>query len=355
MNSSADLTRDVIQALGQLPGVTVRTTDCEVLPPQPPFDAVVQAEVKGQTVLFLIESKTSGTPYAVKRAIEQLEVHCQAWTASSVPIIATHALSRNSRELLQQHHIGYWDTGGSIYVDLPWALYWIDRPIPPAPERILHNPYRGSAAEVLHALLIEPGTAWHISTLADRAQVSVSTAHQVCSFLEEQLWMEKEGRGPRATRILREPAALLDAWADAHSLAIYAPQRFHRWAPNPLLLHEAVTNALQGGGIQHALTLSSGADLVAPHGTETDHVWLLVPATQSARLDKAAEAANLRRVEDGENVTILVTRERSPLLFWREVGSFSVVSDIQLYLDLWAWPRRGKEQARHLRRERISY
>ena len=111
--------------------------------------------------------------------------------------------------------------------------------------------------------------------------------------------------------------------------------------------------ALAGHGIEYALTLGSGAQLVAPYGTEVGHVWALAPA--NAPIEDAARAAGLRPVEEGESVTLLATRDRSPLLFRRQVDDLWVASDVQLYLDLWAWPQRGKEQARHLRAERLGY
>jgi hypothetical protein len=51
----------------------------------------------------------------------------------------------------------------------------------------------------------------------------------------------------------------------------------------------------------------------------------------------------------------LTTRKRSPLMFQRRIDGVQVVSDIQLYLDLFAWPQRGKEQAQHLRAQRLQF
>ncbi len=58
---------------------------------------------------------------------------------------------------------------------------------------------------------------------------------------------------------------------------------------------------------------------------------------------------------NGANVILLVPKDCGPLLFKRRVKSAWVVSDVQFYLDLMAWPRRGKEQARHLRETRMAY
>lgn len=57
----------------------------------------------------------------------------------------------------------------------------------------------------------------------------------------------------------------------------------------------------------------------------------------------------------GDNLALLVTRQRAPLLFRQTIDAVQVAGTVQLYLDLWASPRRGKEQAQHLRAERLPY
>ncbi len=347
---------EVTQALTELPDVEIRSVDTDARVDNRHVDLAILSEVKGHLVRFLVEAKASGYPRDIQHAIWQLAgMRRLEQSVADVPLVAAPAISKSSRELLRQHKMAYWDSGGSLYVDLPWALYLIDRPVPAGRPRILRGPYRGSAAQVLHALLLDTGRSWHVTELAERAQVSVSTVHQVCTFLERELWMEKHGQGPGAVRVLRQPGALVDTWAAAHSLAEYSPLRFHRWTPEPGELVRIVTDALASLQVEHALTLSSGAHLVAPYTTGAGSVSILVPSSVTATLEELARRADLRPVEEGETVTLFATRERSPLLFHREVDGFLVASDVQLYLDLWAWPQRGKEQARHLRAERLGY
>ena len=167
--------------------------------------------------------------------------------------------------------------------------------------------------------------------------------------------MEAAGSGPRTVRVLKKPGALLNTWADAHSLADYEVQRYHLWTRDPSYLQQIVASALRSHAVGYALTLGSGAQLVAPHGTGTDTVSLLVPASAAAKLGQVAEEAGLEPVDEGETVIFYIARDKSPLLFTRQVQGFSVASNVQLYLDLWAWPRRGREQAKHLRAERLTY
>ncbi len=353
---SIDLLRAVAEALAQLPDVKIHSTEPEPFVDGRMLDLAVVGEVKGRPVRFLVEAKASGYPRDVRQAIWQLDgLRRVEQPIADVPILIAPAISEAGRELLRQHLVGYVDSGGSVYIELPWAFYWLDRPVPAGRPRVLHNVYRGSTAQVLHALLLEPDRAWHLNELAERAEVSLSTVHQVCTFLEAQLWMDKEGKGPRSVRVLRQPGALLDAWADEHSLARYETRRFHRWARAPFELLNAITGAITSADIEHALTLSSGAQLVAPYGTDTERIWILVPMGAVTELEATARASDLQPVDDGEAVTCFITREHSPLLFRRQVQEMWVASDVQLYLDLWAWPQRGKEQAQHLRAERLNY
>ena len=154
-------------------------------------------------------------------------------------------------------------------------------------------------------------------------------------------------------RALVEPGALLDSWAEAHTLKDYSFRLFYGWSQSPAKLRAAVMDALDRRGIPAALTLTAGAELVAPFAVGNERLELLVqdhPVVEEASLE-----AGLRPVEDGENVAFLLTKERSPLMFRQQIDGVQVASPIQLYLDLCASPRRGKEQAKHLRAERLSF
>ena len=268
-------------------------------------------------------------------------------------MIVADTISPGSKELLRDQDIGYWDRGGSLYLKLPWALFYLDRPQPRPTARKLHSLYRGSAAQVLHALLVEPSRLWHVNELAVRAEVSLSRAHEVLSELEQHLWVEKRGRGPAAVRALTDPGALLDSWADAHSLKEYTFHAYHGWGQSPNSLRSAVVAALGLRQIPYALTLTSGAERIAPFVIGNDRLTLLVQ--DHPALNQVTDFAGLSPVDDGENVALLVTRQRAPLLFRQTSGSLQVASTVQIYLDLWASPQRGKEQARHLRAERLPY
>jgi hypothetical protein len=343
---------DFVAALAEMPETRVLGTADEVEFGNQRFDRVIDVRLKGRDIRLVIEAKSSGYPRDVQSAAARL-LAMRSSATGVVPIVVAPALSAGSREVLQRMGIGYWDRGGSLYLDGPSVLFWIDRPVPTTETRRIGSVYRGRRAQVLHALLLDPFQEWHIDVLARRAEVAPSTVHQTLTFLEDQLWVEKRGSGPQAVRLLREPGKVLDAWALEHSLSRYRPHRYHRWVQRPEDLLDETAAALDGAGVDHALTLESGAQVVAPFATGESRLTLL--AADSPKIDNVMRAQGFGQVEGGENVLILTTRERSPLMFQQRVQGARIVSDIQLYLDLFASPRRGKEQAQHLRAQRIRF
>jgi IclR helix-turn-helix domain len=350
----AQLLDEVQACIRELPGVEVLSAQRDAVEDGTRLDLDLRLRVQDRLARVVVETRKRAYPRDLLAAARQLQrLRCDDGDLPVVPLIAAPSVSPGGRALLRQEGLGYWDAGGSFYLELPWALYFIDRPPPrlAGPQQL--DLFRGNAAQVLHALLLEPGREWHLQDLAELAEVALSRVHRTLSVLEEHLWVEKRGKGPRAVRILRDPGALLDAWATDWKLTRYQFQGYHRWARTPAALRRAVTEALDALAVEYGLTLTSGAELVAPFATGSERLTLLLPAT--ADLAAVAGAAGLKAVEEGENVTFLLTRERSPLLFRRRLEEAWVASDVQLYLDLFAWPARGKEQARHLRAERLPY
>jgi hypothetical protein len=313
------------------------------------FDMEVTFRCKGQLVVLGVLIKTGLVhPKAALEAVEYL----RSYSACAV-MLAASSLSEATRAFLRDSKIGYWDCSGSLYLDLPQALYWIDRPPLPQPRegRELKNPYRGSSAQVLHSLLLEPQRPWKVTELAEEAGVSPYTSQQVLGYLEKQLWVRREGRGPHGVRYLDEPGKLLDDWAAHHSLRDYKHIRLHRLAKNLEVQREHLAAFLGSQDIPWALTLEHGAHAVASFVTRLPGV-ITVIVPEARHWVELAKSAGYREVGDGENLHLWLTGDQTPFLGRTLEGNLQIASPVQLYLDLFQWPRRGKEQAQHIR-ERI--
>jgi len=83
----------------------------------------------------------------------------------------------------------------------------------------------------------------------------------------------------------------------------------------------------------------------------TTTVWVdIVVDPQKLFTETPVEA-----VESGANVVFLQAKDNSPLLHRQRSEDLWLASNVRLYLDLQADPKRGREQADHLRQELIRF
>ena len=129
--------------------------------------------------------------------------------------------------------------------------------------------------------------------------------------------------------------------------------RYYHWMPDLDALAASIGEAAEQQEASTAVTLMLGAMHRAPFVTQTEQVALLLP--DSVDLKRLAADCRLQSAEEGYNVLLLVTRTEGPLMYRQKQDNLWLASDIQLYLDLFASPGRGREQAQHLRQERIGF
>jgi hypothetical protein len=94
----------------------------------------------------------------------------------------------------------------------------------------------------------------------------------------------------------------------------------------------------------YTLTLGAASSLVAPYVRSTD-VYVYVTGDRQ----RLIQALDLSPVEFGGNVYLAVPTDDSVLVDSRVIKGLTVVSDLQLYLDLYNYPARGREQAERVR------
>jgi hypothetical protein len=200
--------------------------------------------------------------------------------------------------------------------------------------------------------LLHPDQVWSVQDLAKQTGVSAGLAHRVLARLEKDGIVRAEGHGPRRVRRVVDPTALLDLWAEESS---ERPTRTPAYllAQTPRQLVNEVGSNLGRAGIEYALTGSAGASLVAPFVTAIPVVEVWVSAT--AAPEELCDAVQADPVADGQNVVFLQTDHDAPLAFRERAKRLWVANRFRLYADLRRDPRRGREQADHLRREVIRF
>ena len=201
------------------------------------------------------------------------------------------------------------------------------------------NIFAEKSSRVLRVLLVDAGRDWNEREIARAADLSTGMAHYVCKALIESRYL---ARNESNRMVLIDPLRLLKRWAAYHQYDI--ANRFLDYYTFEREVEKTLQN-IAGIDQVYAATVLSGAWLVAPYVRPVDiHVY--VPSKEMG--EKLAEKLGLAPIPRGGNVKMAVPYDEGVFYGCHEVRGIKVVSNIQLYVDLYNYPARGEEAASRL-------
>ena len=282
----------------------------------------------------------------------QLVRHARERPGLPVLLIAEDTTS-DARQILEDHGIAVVDGRGNAHFELPGLLIHVEgrasiktaRDLPPA--RLA-----GKAGVIAQALLVHRERAWQVKDLADEAKVSTGLAHRVLVRLEREGIVAVEGTGPRRVRRVANATALLDLWAE-ENVERATRTTGHLLARTPQELIRLLGINLGRSGVDYALTGAGAASLIAAFITAVPVVQVWVSATAAA--EELFDASSAAPVVEGQNIVFLQAKDDTPLVYREMKKDLWVANRFRVYADLRLDPRRGREQAQHLREEVIGF
>lgn len=346
MNIKGPLEKDALRLLQEIPGVTVEPTAATKRRP----DIVIRAG----DVTHVVEIKAQRLTNAA--AARQLAEYARHLPKGTRLLVVSRTTTQEARRLLEEQGVGVIDTQGNMRVELPGLFLWTEgRPGSAVREDREQTRVKltGKAGVATQALLREPQRRWQVHDLAKVADVSVGLAHRVLARLERENLVEVDGAGPKRTRRVENPTALLDLWAEEMRDRGVKQLRAFRLARDPRAQAKTLSRALAEAKIDHAVTGPAGAARLAPYITAipvTD-IWV----ADTVALSEVAAAAHADVVQEGHNILIRQAAGDAPLAFRTQVDEVWTANPFRLFLDLRQDPRRGREQADRLREEVIGF
>lgn len=318
--------------------------------------ATIDLRIAGKSVLVLAEARKSLYPRDIRQILWRLTAMPPGQHGAVLHLLAADLLSPGAKALLREHGIGYFDSGGSLFLPAPGAYVFIDRPTPKASVKPAQSLYTGRRAQVLHTLLSDTGLPdWFgVNHIAEHAQVAASTASNVLTMLEKLDWLASRGSGPGKERQLREPAALLDAWAEQVS-AQRAPALSRYFVPGLKAddLINKLAEVFDAHQVIYALSYEAAAQRYAPFLSTISQVRVRVLPGDGAT--SALAQLGARTVTEGANLVIISAASTGELRYRQNLGGIWLASPVQVYLDLLHGEGRASEMAAHLRQERMGY
>jgi hypothetical protein len=357
-----DLTKDhlvnqLVETLRKLPGGVADIAHAELARAlrDPGYDARIDAQLGSTSLTLLVETRKAVYPRDVHQVLWRLKsLGCRGDSSTLVPVLAAGSLSPGAMELLRTEGIGYFDSGGSLYLPAASVYVYIDRPLLKAQASTMRSLYTGRRAQAIHALLVQREQWLGVKGLAAISHVSPATASEVLTELEKFDWIDTRGQGPSKERRLRDPRALLDAWA-AQVIAGRAPVQRRYFVPGVKAeaLVDRAASAFEARNASYAISHEAAAQRYAPYLSHVGQVRCRLLASPAA--DDALADLGARVVNDGANLAVIEVKSEGDLLFRERAGNAWLASPIHVYLDLLKGEGRAKEMAEHLRKERICY
>jgi len=298
-----------------------------------------------QNLKLLVEFKQLGSEARLKDAAELIRRR-QVEHPSRLWILACPFLSSSRQELLRESGVPFFDLAGNAWI-VSDAVH-VDRrgfPNPFSEQRGARDPFSDKASLVLRAL-IASGPGRGVRSIAEQVDLSPGYVSKVVQELEERGYVARREEG----LALRNGQELLQDWLHAYRKHWIERRGYFLAVPRV----QAVMDAIREASIsdEYALALQAGASLIAPYA-DFDVVDVYVHSIDAA----AALASRLdaREVERGANLRVSVPYYRVSAFFDRqEAAGLPVVSDLQLYLDLYDYPLRGREQAEQILERRLG-
>ncbi|MEO8616909.1 MAG: hypothetical protein ABI600_17350 [Luteolibacter sp.] len=307
-----------------------------------------------ETWTLIAEAKRNGQPREVRSAALQVKDYLSRLpdTKPGCGLVLAPFISEQSAQICKEAGIGYADLAGNAF--LSFGKVFVERRVAGnagSVKREAKSIFSPKATRVIRVLLQGPLRAWKVKELAKAAEVSLGHVSAVRQKLLGREWAVENEDGLR----LSQPDALLDAWAAEDDFSKRTQIREYSTLAADYTL---AGNLIAFCGSHNSLsdkdplfTLNFAAWLRAPHN---------VPTIVSAYLDRFPDEDELlpflqaRPVSRGAgNLRIIVPSDFKALTIDKQkvikFPDFSLVSDLQLFLDLHGGEPNGPEQARVLR------
>ena len=298
-------------------------------------DLVVTIEFGGYYKDLMILVGSSGEPRILNQKIDELKRLQNR--LGGYPVYMAPYISKNSRKIIIDNRIGFIDFSGNAFLAFDNLL--INKTgfgNKFKEKRLLKKIFSKKSTRIVRKLLSNYRKEWIITELANEAQVSTGFVSMIIRNLAEEGFIDREWGSIK----LIKPGELLDKWSEEYkfdkqiSAGYYCPYKEKEQLFRKLReIHEN----------KYALTMGAAASVIASHVRSTDiYIYTI---DNSFFIDKL----DLTPVEFGGNLYLTTPSDIGIFFDKQNIDGLSIVSNIQLYIDLFNYPARGREQAEFLR------
>jgi len=305
-----------------------------------PPDLFLKLSMKNRSAHFAVEIFSGSSRAILINKIDQIMKIANL--CDSLPLLIAPYLSSGQRKLCRDRQVFYIDLSGNQWISIEGFLIEREGFKNKYPEgREGRSPFSDKASLIIRELIVHYGKARRVRELADHLDLSAGYVSKMAAELEDRGYIHKSQKG----LLLINPEELIADWVNHYN--IKNNQQF-RYFLAVISVDEVLKKIrhLELPESGYAISAQAGANLVYKHAAhDVVHIY-----TEDDRMrSKIVSSLNLELVEHGENIILMKPKYQKSVFYQsRNIQGLNVVSDLQLYLDLYNYPKRGREQAKKI-------
>ena len=208
----------------------------------------------------------------------------------------------------------------------------------------MKNIFADKASLVLRKMLQNPERKWVVRDFTGYEGISLGMSQEVLKAMEKKGYIERVKKGPNSYTILTNQEKLISDWLKEYSFDQNVMDTYYSANKNILNKFRKVLKENQ-----YALTLHTGANLITSFvRTEEVFIYLNLQDWKKDILD-IRQKLDLKELVRGGNIHLIHPFYKNSVFFnTQKIKGYTVVSNLQLYLDLYHFQPRGREQAEYL-------
>jgi hypothetical protein len=170
-------------------------------------------------------------------------------------------------------------------------------------------------------------------------------SQEVLKAMEKKGYIERVKKGPNSYAILTNKEKLISDWLKEYHFNLNTTDDYYSSDKNILKKFKRVLK-----GNQYALTLHTGANLITSFvRTEDIFIYMNLKGWEKDISD-IRQRLDLKELVRGGNIHLIHPFYKNSVFYTtQKIKGYTVVSNLQLYLDLYNFQPRGREQVEYLR------
>jgi hypothetical protein len=266
-----------------------------------------------------------------------------------VPIIISEYLSRERRKQCRDEGVYYLDLSGNVFIKHK-SLY-VERigfPNLYPEKRNGRGVFSDKASIILREAFKGIKKQWGVRELARSVGLDPGFVSRMIRELEKRNYIYRKD----SRFMFQDPESILKDWVYEYDFRKNKEVKFFCLSKGPGEILEKIKRIKIPEKIKYAFGFHAGANLISPYAVYNEvHIYI----SDKGNIKWFAKNLELKEVKEGANIIFLLPFYRYSVFHdIQKIEGLNIVSDLQLYLDLYKYPIRGIEQAEHIYESRLK-